>query len=67
MASLFPGYSCAVFFRLDIRDQVGAPQLQDLRQDLVNGKHLELFQPFIDGLRDRRVRMESHDVSHVLY
>ena len=66
MGSLFPSPSAHIFFRLSIRYQVGPPQLQDLRKDLVDREHLELLQPLIDGAGNCRIRMPGHDVSHVL-
>ena len=66
MGSLFPSPSAHIFFRLGVGDQVGPPQLQDLGQDFVDGEHLELLQPFINGSWNGRVRMPGHDVSHVL-
>lgn len=66
MGSLFPSPSAHVFFRLNIRDEVGPPKLQDLRQDLVDGEHLELVEPFIDRPGNGVVSMVGHDVDHVL-
>ena len=54
------------FFSVDVRDEVGSPQLQDLREDLVDGEHLELIKPLVDGARDRVVGVVGHDVGHVL-
>lgn len=42
--SLIHARSLSVFCGLHIGEQVTAPQLQDFRQDLVDGEHLELIQ-----------------------
>ena len=60
----FPAHSCQSFFCLNIRHQILSPQLKDLRQHLVDGKHLKLIQPLLDGLRDRRVSMICHPLSN---
>ena len=55
-----------ILFYLYIRHQVVASQLKDLRQHLTDRKHLDLIEPLVDRLLDRRARMLHHDKSHVL-
>ena len=58
---------CVLLFWLGyLREEVGTPQLQNLGQDLVDGEHLELVQPILDGLGDGGISVKGHDVGHIL-
>src|SRR5699024_6135558 len=62
----FPGQSGEVFFSLHIRLGVQPPQLNDLGQNLIDGKGVEPIQPFLRRIRDGRVGVLRHHIGNVL-
>ena len=54
--------SVSVFSGFGVREEVRSPHLQDFWQDLINGEHFEQVKPLFNGLRDRGIRMQRHDV-----
>ncbi len=62
----FPLFSCQLFFCLYLHHYVLAPQFHDLRQHLIDGEHIKLVQPFLNGRWNGVVRMVGHGISHAL-
>ncbi len=58
--------SAACHSYLRIRFHIHPPQLDQLRQHLVNGKHPELIQSFLRCIRDRPVRVLRHHIGNIL-
>ena len=62
----FHGLLHEVFFSLHIRPDVHPPQLDQLRQNLINTKCVKLIQPVLRIIRNRRIRMLRHHIRNVL-
>lgn len=59
------GWNRLFFFRHNIGLHVDVPHLQYFRQNLVDGKHLEVLEPFVDIVRNGLVCMLCHDVGDI--
>ena len=62
----FRGLLHEVFFSLYIRPDVHSPQIDQLRQNLINTECIKLIQPVLRIIRDRRIRMFHHHIRNVL-
>lgn len=59
-----PLFAC--FFNVNLGYEIISPELQNFRKNLLDGKHLEILKPFINGSRNGWVRVPCHDVGDVL-
>ena len=59
-----PLFAC--FFNVNLGYEIISPELQNFRKNLIDGKHLEILKPFINGSRNGWVRVPCHDVGDVL-
>lgn len=62
----FRGLLHEVFFSLHIRPDVHSPQLDQLRQNLINTERIELIQPVLRIIRNKRICMLHHHICNVL-